>query len=143
MPSRQVLSDCWDFAHETTALQEAFRARGHILLMCVRGHPELAGVGIENSWGKSAIHFRANNDCNPNHLYTNVLASLGRKNLPLITIFRLARRTREYGRTFAQLASSASEQTFALSETTRKVFKCHRSSLDFDFRFIRSGGVVS
>ena len=143
MPSRQVLSDCWDFAHETTALQEAFRARGHILLMCVRGHPELAGVGIENSWGKSAIHFRTNNDCNPNHLYTNVLASLGRKNLPLITIFRFARRTREYGRTFAQLASSASEQTFALIEKTRKVFKCHRSSLDFDFRFIRSGGVVS
>jgi len=142
-PSRQVLSDCWDFAHETTALQEAFRARGHILLMCVRGHPELAGVGIENSWGKSAIHFRANNDCNPNHLYTNVLASLGRKNLPFITIFRFARRTREYGRTFAQLASSASEQTFALIEKTRKVFKCHRSSLDFDFRFIRSGGVVS
>ena len=96
------------------------------------------------SWGKSAIHFRAqNNDCNPNHLYTNVLASLGRKNLPLITIFRLARRTREYGRTFAQLASSASKQTFALIEKTRKVFKCHRSSLDFDFRFIRSGGVVS
>ena len=67
----------------------------------------------------------------------------GRKNLPLITIFRFARRTREYGRTFAQLASSASEQTFALIEKTRKVFKCHRSSLDFDFRFIRSGGVVS
>ena len=43
----------------------------------------------------------------------------------------------------AQLASSASEQTFALIEKTRKVFKCHRSSLDFDFRFIRSGGVVS
>jgi hypothetical protein len=39
-----VLSDCWDFSTETTALMEKLRARGHIWLMCVKCHPELAGV---------------------------------------------------------------------------------------------------
>ena len=39
-----VLSSCWDFAHEKTALEELVESRGHILRMCVKGHPELAGV---------------------------------------------------------------------------------------------------
>ena len=39
-----MLSSCWDFAHEKTALQEYVESRGHILRMCVKGHPELAGV---------------------------------------------------------------------------------------------------
>ena len=46
-----MLSNCWDFAHEKTALEDAFESRGHILRMCVKGHPELAGQGIEYSWG--------------------------------------------------------------------------------------------
>ena len=39
-----VLSNCWDFAHEKTALTRLFESRGQILRMCVKGHPELAGV---------------------------------------------------------------------------------------------------
>ena len=35
-----VLSSCWDFAHEKTALEELVESRGHILRMCVKGHPE-------------------------------------------------------------------------------------------------------
>ena len=42
-----VLSSCWDFAHEKTALEELVEARDHILRMCVKGHPEIAGVGVE------------------------------------------------------------------------------------------------
>ena len=79
-----VLSDCWDFARETTALMEKLRARGHILLMCVKCHPELAGVGIENTWGKSAMHFRRNNDCIASHLDQNVLNSLHSDNLLIL-----------------------------------------------------------
>ena len=48
-----VLSNCWDFAHEKTALEDLFESRGHILRMCVKGHPELAGQGIEYAWGRA------------------------------------------------------------------------------------------
>ena len=48
-----VLSSCWDFAHEKPALEELVEMRGHILRMCVKGHPELAGVGVEYAWGRS------------------------------------------------------------------------------------------
>ena len=64
------------------------RARGHILLMCVKCHPELAGVGIENTWGKSAIHFRRNNDCIAKNLDANVQNSLHSDNLPLLEWWR-------------------------------------------------------
>jgi hypothetical protein len=44
--------------------------RGHILRMCVKRHPELAGVGIEYSWGKLKQKFRRDvNDRVPAHLH--------------------------------------------------------------------------
>ena len=96
-----VLSDCWDFATETTALMEKLRARGHVLLMCVKCHPELEGVGIENTWGKSAMQFRQHNDCVAKHLDADVLqVSLHSDNLPLSTIRKFARRTRDYLRAY-------------------------------------------
>ncbi|KAJ1387814.1 hypothetical protein B484DRAFT_459831 [Ochromonadaceae sp. CCMP2298] len=49
-----VLSRCPDFASEVSALQELLESRGHILIVCVKCHPELAGCGIEyscwNAW---------------------------------------------------------------------------------------------
>ena len=97
LSAHHVLANCWDFANETTALMEKLRARGHILLMCVKCHPELAGVGIENTWGKSAIHFRRNNDCIAKNLDANVQNSLHSDNLPLRTIRKFARKTRGCG----------------------------------------------
>ena len=130
-----VLSECWDFANETTALMERMGARGHILLMCVKGHPELAGVGIENSWGKSAMKFRRDNDCVARNLVKNVLASLQVTNLPLLTVRKFARKTREYMRAYK--ADAAETESHWLVEKLRRIFKCHRSSLDFDYKFIR------
>ena len=130
-----VLFECWDFATETTALMEKLRARGHILLMCVKCHPELAGVGIENTWGKSALHFRRNNDCVAAHLDANVQNSLHSANLPLRTIRKFACRTREYLR--AYMCPDGETSTHAHVEKLRQTFKCHRGSLYFDFHFIR------
>lgn len=118
---------CWDFAHESTALQEQFRARGHILLMCVKGHPELAGVGIENSWGKSAIHFRQHNDCVAKNLRVNVLNSLHSNNLPLRTVRKFATKTREYLRAYR--GGHKTTANFKMVEKMRKIFKTHRKDL--------------
>ena len=103
--------------------------------MCVKGHPELAGVGIENSWGKSAMKFRRDNDCVARNLVKNVLASLQVTNLPLLTVRKFARKTREYLRAYK--ADAAETESYWLVEKLRRTFKCHRSSLDFDFKFIR------
>ena len=115
---------------------EKLRARGHILLMCVKCHPELAGVGIENTWGKSAIHFRRNNDCIAKNLDANVQNSLHSDNLPLQTIRKFARKTRDYLRAYAD--PSGRTDTHGDVEKLRGTFKCHRGSLDFDFKFIRN-----
>ena len=107
----------------------------HILLMSVKGHPELAGVGIENSLGKSAMHFRRNNDCVARNLKKNVLNSLHSSNLPLRTVWKFARRTREYRAGYKKGAEATA--THDLTEKLRRTFKCHRSAFDFDYKFIR------
>jgi hypothetical protein len=50
---QHVLGQCRDFANETSALEEKFRVLGRGLTMSPKGHPELAGEGIEFSWGVS------------------------------------------------------------------------------------------
>ena len=113
------------------------RPRGHILLMCVKAHPELAGVGIENSWGKSAQHFRANNDCVSRHLHRNVLDSLHSSNLTLLRVCKFARRTRDYLLLYAQIAGGEVQaSSHAAIEKLRKLRKTHRSAMDVDAAFI-------
>ena len=65
----------------------------------------------------------------------NVLASLQVTNLPLLTVRKFARKTREYLRAYK--ADAAETESYWLVEKLRRTFKCHRSSLDFDFKFIR------
>lgn len=62
-----------DFANEKTALQHTVESRGHILLLSPKCHPEVAGVGIEYSWGMSKSKFRREiNDGVPKNLHANV-----------------------------------------------------------------------
>uniref|UniRef100_A0A7S4HUH4 Uncharacterized protein n=1 Tax=Prymnesium polylepis TaxID=72548 RepID=A0A7S4HUH4_9EUKA len=88
-----------------------------------------------NTWGKSAIHFRRNNDCIAKNLDANVQNSLHSDNLPLRTIRKFARKTRDYLRAYAD--PSGRTETHGDVEKLRGTFKCHRGSLDFDFKFIR------
>ena len=53
-----VLGNLPDFKNERPALQHLVESRGHILLLSSKFHPELAGVGIEYSWGMSKQKFR-------------------------------------------------------------------------------------
>ena len=54
----QVLGGLPDFKNERTALQHTVEKRGHILVLSPKFHPEVAGVGIEYSWGMSKLKFR-------------------------------------------------------------------------------------
>mmetsp|Transcript_46989 Transcript_46989/g.123819 ORF Transcript_46989/g.123819 Transcript_46989/m.123819 type:complete len:759 (+) Transcript_46989:1223-3499(+) len=131
----QVLSSCWDFAHEKTALQEYVESRGHILRMCVKGHPELAGVGIEYSWGRAKQKFRRDvNDRVSGHLHRNIVKCFSRepKFLPLSRIRKYARKTRAYRRAYRDGKSNS----LASLEKLVKQYKQHRSAEVFDRKFV-------
>ena len=132
-----VLSNCWDFAHEKTALQEYVESRGHILRMCVKGHPELAGVGIEYSWGKAKQKFRRDvNDRISGHLPRNIVKCFSRdaKFLPLSRIRKYARKTRSYRRAYRD---GKSDNLVSLEKLVKQ-YKQHRSAEVFDRKFVLS-----
>ena len=58
---RERLAACEDFAKEESALEKLVHDRGHLVVFTPKGHPEIAGCGIEYSWGKSKYEFRRAN----------------------------------------------------------------------------------
>mmetsp|Transcript_6492 Transcript_6492/g.9008 ORF Transcript_6492/g.9008 Transcript_6492/m.9008 type:complete len:105 (+) Transcript_6492:681-995(+) len=58
MNATKTLAKCEDFASEEPALKKYLENRGHHLIMSPKGHPELAGLGIEYSWGKTKYEWR-------------------------------------------------------------------------------------
>ena len=78
--------------------------RGHILIMSPKGHLELAGMGIEYSWGKAKREFRQRNDLQPKNLHVNICNALSTADvLPLDRVRRFARKTRQYKRAYSML----------------------------------------
>eukprot|EP00732_Lithocolla_globosa_P001261 Lithocolla_globosa_v1_NODE_597_length_3629_cov_4.882205.p1 type:complete len:792 gc:universal NODE_597_length_3629_cov_4.882205:2932-557(-) len=135
----KVLQSCGDFLREKSALQAVVEDRGHILLMCIKGHPELAGLGVEYSWGKGKLEFRRNiNDEIPAHLHDNILKCLSTDVLPLSRVRKFARRTREYRAVYADpaLAADSTCDGYALIEKMRKTRKTHRNIVDIEARYI-------
>lgn len=116
---------------------------GHILLMSPKGHPELAGKGIEYSWGKSKREFRQLNDCVPKHLHENVLKAF--EYLDLARVCRFARKTREYMRAYARMhmlfgyGVEDKVEGFAAVQKFVKGCKTHRCTLDQDYAFAVRG----
>lgn len=146
-----VLGNCPDFRDEKSALQHLVESRGHILLMSPKCHPEIAGVGIEYSWGKSKLEFRRNiNDEIVKNLRENMLKALSTdKILTLGRVRRFARRTRDYRRTYARLASAGTDMAdlkrkyggaegFRLIEKMAKGCKTHRNIVDMEVTFINT-----
>lgn len=146
-----VLGSCPDFRAEKSALQHVVESRGHILIMSPKCHPELAGVGVEYSWGKSKLEFRRKiNDEDPKHLKENVLKALSTDGiLTLERVRRFARRTRDYRRTYALLASKGDDleelkrahggaEGYKLIEKMCAACKTHRNIVDMEVAFLNS-----
>ena len=98
-----VLSQCEDFANEIGALQAIVEARGHILILSPKCHPELAGCGVEYSWGKAKMTFRREtNDCVAKNLHCNIVEAL--KVVTLERVWKYERKTRDYRRMYVDIA---------------------------------------
>ena len=130
---RTVLANCFDFQHEKTALERAAHDRGHLLRMTPKGHPELAGVGIEYSWGKAKMHFLRHNDLDPKTFHAQVLQALSTDVLDVTRVRKFARRARDYMRAYAY-----GQCKFDAVEKECRVFKTHRCAMDFDTTFIKN-----
>ena len=111
--------------------------RGHILMMSPKGHPELAGMGIEYSWGKAKYEFRRLNNTEPKDLHDNIIAAFG--SLDPLRVNRFARKCREYHRAssmvhglFGNTEASAEQIKFAHAtvEAMVKAAHTHRSAAD-------------
>lgn len=145
-----VLGNCPDFREEKSALQHLVESRGHILIMSPKCHPELAGVGIEYSWGKAKLEFRRKiNDENPKKLEENMLKALSTEMiLTLKRIRRFARRTRDYRRTYALLGGVESDidelkrkhgaEGYRLIEKMVATCKAHRNIVDMEVNFLNT-----
>jgi hypothetical protein len=109
-------------------------SRGQIPEMSPKCHPELAGVGIEYSWGKSKMHFRRHTDHVARHLHANIEKSMSLEVLTVLRVRRFARKARSYRESYATSEVAMSRVDIEKIVTSRK---CHRSAMDVDWKFLK------
>jgi hypothetical protein len=51
-------------------------AQGDLVFFSPKAHPEVAGMGIEYTWGAAKLFFRRNDVCNSRRLHGTVHAAL-------------------------------------------------------------------
>lgn len=145
-----ILGGCTDFKNEKHELQHLVETRGHVLLISPKYHPEMAGLGIDYSWGKSKLEFRRKfNDCTAKNLRKNTLRALDADGvLFLDRVRRFARRTRDYRRVYAALskpgaenalkAANGGKEGYELVEIMRKTRETHRIIVDIERAFVKT-----
>mmetsp|Transcript_21670 Transcript_21670/g.57861 ORF Transcript_21670/g.57861 Transcript_21670/m.57861 type:complete len:302 (+) Transcript_21670:205-1110(+) len=75
-----VMSMQPDFMNQRSALEELIYSRGHLVIMSVKCHPEIAGNGIEYAWGLAKLQFRRRfNDRNLYRLHGRMIRSLAKE----------------------------------------------------------------
>ena len=149
----EILSSCTDFLDEETALEHLGRSRGVMVDKTPKFHAELAGEGIEYSWGFLKGKYRRlplEDKKGKSKFLESVRKCIEQTqdNIPLIRSF--ARRARDYMLTFFILSnkceidendgglmdSAGTKITYDKIEKLKKQVKTHRSAVDFDSQFI-------
>ena len=131
---------------EKSSLEKALVERGRILVMTPKYHPELAGIGIEYTWGKAKLEFRGRiNDKIPKNLRANTMKALGPDINTLGCMHAFARRCRDFMFGYMMTEEAIKNDTnlanltgYALCQAMSKVRKCHRNILDIDVRFLQA-----
>jgi len=137
---RDALGACPDFKNESSKLEKLFREAGHILEMSPKGHPELAGVGVEYSWGKSKMYFRREKTTHRigGNFEKLVRESLGPAVLPIARVRKFARKARAMRELYKSHLNSDDTTNYNLVQKMYKTMKTHRSALDTFHGFIKN-----
>jgi hypothetical protein len=150
-----LLGNCIDFEEEESLLQSKGRLLGAKIDRTPKCHCELAGEGIEYSWGCAKNFFRQQplKDKRKKENFRNTVRHcISEKVLTFERVRKFSRRAREYILAYHTLHSQQQQQppSSASSETDThlitpmkiealvKDFKTHRCALDFDKGFIKA-----
>jgi len=141
-----VLANCADYKLEKCALRELWEHDGDIFQPSVKGHPELAGYGIEYSWGMSKRYFKKHIDKVPAHLQLNVSVSLA--HVKIQNVWAFERRTRDLMRTYAKLQHMIEDDSISQENISHtqiedmrelgKVHRCHRNVMEIELKCIKA-----
>jgi hypothetical protein len=146
-----VLANCADFLSEKTCLMFLGERLGVEVDRSTKSHPELAGEGIEYSWGRAKGVYRRARLCkkkgkeNFRQLVADCLSTEegeGKGGLTREMVRKFSRRARHYILAYFYLEH---EEEHKIDENrlhelnierVKKEFKTHRSAIDFDEKFI-------
>ena len=128
--ARPKLAASEDFVNEKSILEEMVHSTGDLLLMSPKGHPELAGKGVEYCWGYSKMYFRKHNDCQYKNLRANTVKATSQDMLPIDRVRRFARKAREYRNAYLFSTNHVDVEKF------RKKQKAHRCTMWDDYGFL-------
>jgi hypothetical protein len=123
-----------DFLAETSAFEDSLNWCGHFGLLSPKGHPELAGQGVEYCWGKAKQYYRRHNTMNNKTFKQRVIECMDTTEvLNIERVRKFARRARAYrnGYRVPELAGS-----YLGIEKLVKRSKAHRCTLDQSYSFI-------
>ena len=127
-----------DFRNEKSQIEELLIAAGHLMEKSPKGHPELAGAGIEYCWGKSKMHFRSLKLRRTTEVFEDMVReSLSKDVLKLRTVRRFARKARSMRRLYAS-KPDANTRDYAAVEALYAERKAHRSCADLFVSFIKN-----
>ena len=143
---RVLMASCLDFAEEVTALQHVGNELGVSVIISPKFHAELAGEGIEYSWGVTKGLYRRkplNSKRSKEAFKALVMECTSRDILRTATVRKLSRRARAYICAYYSIYESKNNDnvdtptlTLPLIERLVKAFKTHRAALDFDAGFV-------
>jgi hypothetical protein len=152
---KYLLGSCRDFQEEESLLQTMGRRMGVIVDRTPKCHCELAGEGIEYSWGCAKNHYRRlplKEKKSKEMFKKSVRSSLCKENvLTTERIRAFSRRARQYTLAYYTLQQNQQQneqRDLATGEKTQlttvkieqmvKQFKTHHCAVDFDSTFINS-----
>ena len=140
-----LMASCLDFAEEMTALQHVGNQLGVSVIITPKFHAELAGEGVEYSWGiaKGIYRRKPLKSKKSKEAFKRLVKDVtSRDVLTIETVRKLSRRARAYICAYYALYESQNrgdgtvKLTLPLIERLVKMFKTHRAAIDFDAGFI-------
>ena len=110
----------------------------NITIRGVKGHPEIAGQGIEYCWGYIKRKYRKLNDLNPKNLHDNVIRATSQVQVEHQWAFD--RRCREHMRAYLHLAKTSTiVNSYDENESAREHIKkqrTHRNVSELEHAFL-------
>ena len=147
---KQIMANTTDFQNEESLLQSKGRELGVLVDRSPKCHCEIAGEGIEYSWGFSKNRYRRlplKNKRKKDEFRNLVRDCLSRDMITTTIVRKFSKRARDYICSYQILRTQKKDESTNLTlvriEALHKDFKTHRSALDFDTAFIETEVVRS